>query len=86
MVTEHFQLKRLPFTAEIDPAFMLKFASFNQGDLRLQAGALEASGAMEVGDALRVRGHAVAELRNAARPFRTDLSVGGQLSELTLTP
>jgi hypothetical protein len=55
-------------------------------DLRLQAGALEASGAMEVGDALRVRGHAVAELRNAARPFRTDLSLGGQLSELTLTP
>ena len=55
-------------------------------DLRLQAGALEASGAMEVGDALRVRGHAVAELRNAARPFRADLSLGGQLSALTLTP
>jgi multiple sugar transport system substrate-binding protein len=26
------------------------------------------------------------ELRNAARPFRTDLSVGGNLSEPTLTP
>jgi len=39
-----------------------------------------------VGDTRQVRGHAVVELRSAARPFRTDLSLGGNLSELTLTP
>lgn len=55
-------------------------------DLRLQAGALEATGAMEVADGRRARGHAVVELRNAARPFRSDLSLAGTLSELTLTP
>ncbi len=55
-------------------------------DLRLQAGALAVTGAVEIVDARRVTGHAVVELRNAARPFRTDLSVGGNLSELTLTP
>jgi chemotaxis protein histidine kinase CheA len=55
-------------------------------DLRMRAGALEANGAMEVGEAGRVRGHTVVELRSAARPFRTDLSLGGNLSELTLTP
>lgn len=50
MVTEHFQLKRLPFTAEIDPAFMLKFASFNQGDLRLQAALQQRGMALVVGE------------------------------------
>ena len=50
MVTEHFQLKRLPFTAEIDPAFMLKFGSFNQGDLRLQAALQQRGMALVVGE------------------------------------
>lgn len=50
MVTEHFQLKRLPFSAEIDPAFMLKFTSFNQGDLRLQAALQQRGMALVVGE------------------------------------
>lgn len=50
MLLDHFKLKRPPFAPDIDPTFMLKFASFQQGDLRLQAALHQRGMALVVGE------------------------------------